>query len=93
MSGKRQHDVRPIAFVAGDSVKELQDLPPVMFKRSQHPLRFIVIDRREQREMTQSTGAASAQLVDIAHRMEQRIEALEQILDAEAPGWRKRHHE
>jgi phage shock protein B len=28
-----------------------------------------------------------------AKRMERRIEALESILDAEAPGWRKRHDE
>lgn len=29
----------------------------------------------------------------IAERMERRIEALEHILDAESPGWRKKYHE
>lgn len=30
-------------------------------------------------------------LARLAERMEQRIDALERILDAEAPGWRKKH--
>ena len=54
---------------------------------------MVLRHRREQRAEKQATSTASAELTDIAHRMEQRIEALEQILDAEAPGWRKRHHE
>lgn len=32
-----------------------------------------------------------AELAERAERMEQRIEALERILDAESPGWRNRH--
>lgn len=42
---------------------------------------------------TQAAHTSSAELNALAQRMEHRIEALEQILDAEAPGWRKRHHE
>lgn len=33
----------------------------------------------------------SADLIQIAERMEQRIAALEQLLDAKSPGWRNRH--
>ena len=41
----------------------------------------------------EAARASQGQLLDLADRMEKRIEALEKILDAEAPGWRKRHHE
>lgn len=36
---------------------------------------------------------ADAQLVELAQRMERRIEALEQLLDVEVPGWREKHRE
>lgn len=40
-----------------------------------------------------SAGArANDELLALAERMEHRIEALERILDSEAPGWRSRHH-
>ncbi|MCC6201432.1 MAG: hypothetical protein IT494_00330 [Gammaproteobacteria bacterium] len=32
-----------------------------------------------------------ADLAEVAERMEQRIAALEQLLDAKSPGWRNRH--
>ncbi|HUP92824.1 MAG TPA: envelope stress response membrane protein PspB [Solimonas sp.] len=35
--------------------------------------------------------AGSADLARIAERMEKRIDALERILDTEAPGWRKKY--
>ncbi|HEX4896153.1 MAG TPA: envelope stress response membrane protein PspB [Solimonas sp.] len=35
----------------------------------------------------------SGDILQLADRMEQRIEALERILDVEAPGWREKHHE
>lgn len=38
-----------------------------------------------------SSAAADTDLVRQAERMEKRIDALEQILDAEAPGWRKKY--
>lgn len=48
--------------------------------------------RRRRDERSHSELGASADLVRLAERMEKRIEALEKILDAEAPGWRSRHH-
>lgn len=55
----------------------------ILRHRSQHP-----------KGGTQATGpAGGAELLVVAEKMERRIDALEQILDAEAPGWRKRHHE
>ena len=56
-------------------------------------VKMVLNHRRERATQTQNTSAASTELLSVAQRMEQRIEALEQILDAEAPGWRKRHHE
>jgi phage shock protein B len=49
--------------------------------------------RRDRLADPSSSPAPSADLVRQAERMEQRIEALEKILDAESPGWRKRHVE
>lgn len=49
------------------------------------------LDRR--RRSDDSTGPAApppAELAQRAERMEQRITALEKLLDAEAPGWRTR---
>ena len=47
--------------------------------------------RRELEAQRHMSGKADAQLLEVAEKMERRIESLEQILDAEAPGWRKRH--
>lgn len=49
--------------------------------------------RRWKQEQTETSSIANSELVALADRMEKRIESLERILDAEAPGWRKRHHE
>lgn len=49
--------------------------------------------RRWQQEQAGATTGNQTQLLSIAEKMERRIEALEKILDAESPGWRKRHHE
>ena len=46
--------------------------------------------RQEAREVT-SDVTTDAELAALAERMEKRIDALEQILDAEAPGWRKKY--
>ncbi|MGQ0620343.1 MAG: envelope stress response membrane protein PspB [Panacagrimonas sp.] len=58
---------------------------------------FIDRQRRHRTEaasaMSPSTAAAQTDLVRIAERMERRIEALEKLLDAEAPGWRTRDAE
>lgn len=48
--------------------------------------------RRRRDEQSHKERGATADLVQLAERMEKRIEALEKILDAEAPGWRSRHH-
>lgn len=48
--------------------------------------------RRWKAEQNEGTQIDAADLLRIAERMEKRIEALEKILDAEAPNWRSRHH-
>ncbi|HKY91004.1 MAG TPA: envelope stress response membrane protein PspB [Nevskiaceae bacterium] len=48
---------------------------------------------RRRRDRVAESPVANNELVRQAERMEQRIEALEKILDAESPGWRKRHVE
>lgn len=47
--------------------------------------------RREREERTGAEQRSSHELEQLAESMEKRIQALEQILDAEAPGWRKKH--
>ena len=49
--------------------------------------------RRWQHEQAAKPAAANSELASLAERMERRIEALEQILDVESPGWRKKYHE
>lgn len=67
-------------------------LSPFLFILS---LVWLILHYRDRRrsEVKQPATAISADLEVRAEKMEQRIDALEQILDAEAPGWRKRHHE
>lgn len=49
-------------------------------------------DRRRLHEIElQKKNVNNDELNAVAERMEKRIEALEDILDTEAPGWRKRH--
>ena len=52
------------------------------------------VDRRARRKgpKDESVQIDNSDLLRLAERMEQRIEALEKILDAEAPNWRSRHH-
>jgi phage shock protein B len=50
--------------------------------------------RRWQHENAANKPASdSTELLALAERMEKRIDALEQILDVESPGWRKKYHE
>lgn len=49
--------------------------------------------RRFKEQQSSRTTTDSAALLSLADRMEHRIEALEQILDAESPGWRKKYRE
>lgn len=49
--------------------------------------------RRWQQEHAPTPAAANSELIALAEKMERRIDALEQILDAESPGWRKKYHE
>lgn len=51
-------------------------------------------DRKRRWQSEQGPGAAdkaNASLLSVAERMERRIDALEKILDTEAPGWRKKY--
>lgn len=49
-------------------------------------------DRRRLHEIElQKKNVNNDELNVIAEKMEKRIESLEEILDTEAPGWRKRH--
>ncbi|HEX4870980.1 MAG TPA: hypothetical protein VFV27_01585 [Nevskiaceae bacterium] len=49
--------------------------------------------KRDRLKLEKSADAqtGSVELERLAERMERRIESLEKILDAEAPGWRNRH--
>ena len=54
------------------------------------------VDRRRRDRLAEPSAGSPALNADLqrtAERMEQRIDALEKILDAESPGWRKRHVE
>lgn len=46
--------------------------------------------RHRATELPAPPGLATADLARVAARMEQRLDALERLLDVEAPGWRKR---
>ncbi len=47
-------------------------------------------ERKRAHEL-QTRSGVSADVLQIAERMEQRIDALERILDVEVPGWREKH--
>lgn len=49
--------------------------------------------RRDRKSQTQNDGVVGKDLIELADRMEKRIDTLERLLDVEAPGWRERHHE
>lgn len=48
--------------------------------------------RRWKAQQNLSSHEADADLLRLADRLERRVEAMEKILDAEAPNWRSRHH-
>jgi phage shock protein B len=48
--------------------------------------------RRWKAQQSEVTQVADADLLRLADRLERRVEALEKILDSEAPNWRARHH-
>lgn len=54
---------------------------------------WIIMHYRHKQRAAEPVRPANAALGEVAERMERRIEALEKLLDAEAPGWRKRHAE
>jgi phage shock protein B len=47
--------------------------------------------RQHERGLGISDNGANAEMAMLADKLERRVEALETILDAEVPGWRKRH--
>ncbi len=47
--------------------------------------------RRANTGVSDTARQELSRLMEIAEKMEQRIEALETILDSESPGWRRRH--
>ncbi len=53
---------------------------------------FIDRNRRWKSQQAMAHSVGDAELLRIADRLEQRVESLEKILDAEAPDWRSRHH-
>lgn len=48
---------------------------------------------RSSKALTSEDETMLSQVWDSANRMEERIETLERILDADAPGWRRRHQQ
>lgn len=48
--------------------------------------------RRWKAQQSEASQVADADLLRLADRLERRVEALEKILDTEAPNWRARHH-
>ncbi|WP_299687624.1 envelope stress response membrane protein PspB [Hydrocarboniphaga sp.] len=48
--------------------------------------------RRWKAQQGEASQLADADLLRLADRLEKRVEALEKILDSEAPNWRARHH-
>jgi phage shock protein B len=59
--------------------------PVLLFRHFAH--------RRDSKLQMQGGGVVDKDLIELADRMEKRIDTLERLLDVEAPGWRERHHE
>lgn len=55
-------------------------------------LHYVAKMRETRSRETDTDRMAGQELERLAVKMEQRIDSLEKILDAEAPGWRNRHH-
>lgn len=73
---------------------EIVFVPLILFILFVAPL-WLYLHYREKQRLREAAGAApasaaSAELVHQAERMEQRIAALEALLDAESPDWRTR---
>ncbi|MDF1621924.1 envelope stress response membrane protein PspB [Pseudohongiella nitratireducens] len=52
----------------------------------------VLIYRRKEKKLPEAEQACTlAELTQMADRMNQRIDTLESILDAEVPGWREQH--
>lgn len=73
---------------------EIVFVPLILFILFVAPL-WLYLHYREKQRLREAAGgapasAASAELVNQAERMEQRIAALEALLDAESPDWRTR---
>ncbi|GGG55758.1 hypothetical protein GCM10011403_11090 [Pseudohongiella nitratireducens] len=52
----------------------------------------VLIYRRKEKKLPEAEQACTlAELTQMADRMNQRIDTLESILDAEIPGWREQH--
>jgi len=52
----------------------------------------VLIYRRKEKKLPEAEQACTmAELTQMAERMNQRIDTLESILDAEVPGWREQH--
>ena len=49
---------------------------------------YITIWKRERRQ-TRADSSSNKELHELAHRLEERLDAIESILDADAPEWRK----
>ncbi len=56
-------------------------------------LHFKERKRTHEAGLSKATGKSDAELMALADRMDRRIEALEQILDVESPGWRRKYHD
>jgi phage shock protein B len=57
---------------------------------------LVVVNGHYRQKRTTGSGLAAndqsalARAMDVAHRLEQRVETLERLLDEDAPGWRAR---
>lgn len=78
----------------------MEDIVPLVAVISPFAFTLVLIwmvlhyrDRRRAHEAQTPRNVDHVRLEAVAEKMEKRIDALEQILDAEAPGWRKKPHE
>lgn len=75
-------------------MNEIVFVPVILFTLFVAPIWLWLHYREKQRQREASNqgqvAAGSGELVDTASRLEQRVAALEALLDAEMPDWRKR---
>lgn len=68
-------------------------VPLILFMAVVAPLWIIQHYRHKSKSIARATEVSTeelARMAETAHRLEDRIHTLEQILDREAPGWRTR---